>query len=94
MSNQNMTAAGFGALASRLTKFGAVRLMSNQLCFLEGGYHTKALADSVVATLISLAENANEDDIHSLTEDQSAQELSERLSSVVKHFSSYWKNLK
>jgi acetoin utilization deacetylase AcuC-like enzyme len=93
MSNQNMTAAGFGALASRLQNL-AQSLDVKPACFLEGGYHTKALADSVVATLISLAENANEDDIHSLTEDQSAQELSERLSSVVKHFSSYWKNLK
>jgi len=97
MSSQQITTAGFGLLASRLRDL-ADKLGIKCACFLEGGYDTKALADSVVATLRALAKNKDDRNIESelkpITGDWSPEELKDRLSLVQKHFTKYWPSLK
>ncbi len=95
MSNQNVTTNGFGLLAGRLQNL-AQTLDVKTACFLEGGYNTGALADSVVATLQALSSNAGggsgkiESDLEAITNDQSPEELKDRLTAVRKHFAKYW----
>jgi acetoin utilization deacetylase AcuC-like enzyme len=95
MSSQNVTTNGFGLLASRLQDL-ANKLDVKTACFLEGGYNTAALADSVVATLGALSKNPNAlaIDPERISNDSAPKELAERLSSVQKHFSQYWSSLK
>ena len=97
MSGQQITTSGFGLLAARLKDLADV-LGVKSACFLEGGYDTRALADSVVATLRALAKDKGDKNIESelkpITGDQSPQELKDRLSLVQKHFAQYWTALK
>jgi len=99
MSNQNVTTNGFGLLAGRLQNL-AQSLDVKTACFLEGGYNTEALADSVVATLNALSKDAkdqktkSEPELQPITDDQSPEELKSRLSLVQKHFAKYWQSLK
>ena len=95
MSNQNISTNGFALLASRLQNL-AKELGVKTACFLEGGYNTQALADSVVVTLSALTvdeERQNKNfvpDPEMITPDQLPVELENRLFSVKKHFAQYW----
>ena len=97
MSNQNVSTNGFALLSSRLHNL-AQTLNVKTACFLEGGYNTEALADSVVATLHALSADSENGklppELEPMTEDQSPEELQNRLSLVQKHFAKYWTSLK
>ena len=94
MSGQQVTSTGFGLLSDRLRILSEMTGAKNA-CFLEGGYDTGALAESVVGTLSALSKNKkSESDLKPITDDQSPKELEERLSSVIKHFSPYWQSLR
>ncbi len=99
MSNQKVTANGFGLLADRLRNL-AQSLDVKTACFLEGGYNTKALADSVVATLDALSKDSQdqkskpEQKLEPITDDQSPEEVQNRLFLVQNHFAKYWQSLK
>ncbi len=90
MSNQNVTTQGFGMLAGRLQKLSQA-LDIKTACFLEGGYHTEALAESVVATLNALAKAPSQiEEEESITADQAPEELESRLQLLRKQFDQYW----
>lgn len=98
MSNQNVSTKGFTALSQRLQNL-AQRLDVKTGLFLEGGYNTSALAESVVGTLQALAkpkELADEPEQKNkqMTGDQSPDAVDERLKLVREHFAKYWHCLK
>ncbi len=92
MGGQKVTTTGFALLSSRLQELSTLT-GAKTVCFLEGGYDTHALADSVVATLGALSNSASNSGQNPVTGDLSPDELDERLSSVIKHFSQFWKSL-
>ncbi len=92
MSGQQVTSTGFGLLAERLRILSEMT-GAKSACFLEGGYDTGALAESVIGTLSALSKSS-EPDLKPVTGNQSPHEFEERLSSVRKHFSQYWPSLR
>jgi len=93
MSSQQITSAGFGLLSQRLRILCEMIGVKNA-CFLEGGYNTEALAESVLGTLTALSKNGVSNiEAYQLTSDLSPKEVEERIVQLSKHFRQYWKSL-
>jgi len=106
LGQQEISTSGYFLLSNRLAELcerGRARLA----CFLEGGYNTKTLAEAAVTTMNVLnASNADErlslkpfnhrygGDIKEETKDRSRHAVDERIESVCRHLSKYWKSLR
>jgi acetoin utilization deacetylase AcuC-like enzyme len=108
LAQQRISTLGFTMLSQRLAD---LRDMTGAklVCFLEGGYNTKSLSESAVATMRVLnAETAEESaDVHvsytipgaitgetPVTSDLSAHAVDERIDDISRHFGRYWRNLR
>lgn len=106
LGQQQISTAGYYLLANRLTQM-AERANARIAGFLEGGYNTKTLAESVVTTMSVL--NANDEserenirpfgeqfggEVVEQTEDRNPEMVDERIAAVKRHFSKYWKSLR
>jgi acetoin utilization deacetylase AcuC-like enzyme len=103
LGEQDISTCGFASMAASLVGLSK-ETNAKIVCFLEGGYNTHALADSVVATMRVLSagdESEIEEIIDSYQTSQAIIEqapavslsVEENLESVRKHFSQYWKML-
>lgn len=106
LGQQQISTSGYYLLTTRLTEL-AERTGAKLSGFLEGGYNTRTLADSVVTTMSVL--NAGDDaarkqikpfgeryggEIAPETVDRSPDVVDDRIDTVRKHFSKYWKSLR
>ncbi|MBX9770226.1 MAG: histone deacetylase [Candidatus Obscuribacterales bacterium] len=106
LATQNVSTAGFALLTQRLCELtkGA---NAKVVCFLEGGYNTTSLANSVLATMNVLnsphPDKASAGDVLittktdlllPVTEDKSPLVVDERITEVRHHFAEYWTSLK
>jgi len=103
LGEQEITTSGFACMSAGLVELSK-DTNAKIVCFLEGGYNTRALAESVVATmrvLTAASENEIEEIIDSYQSPQGRIEqaddvslgVEENLEGVRKHFSQYWKML-
>lgn len=93
LGQQQISTAGFADL-SKVVADLRDETKSKAVCFLEGGYNTEVLADSVITTLNVLGSTGTIYDTMKRTQDEDPQEVDERIGEVRKHFSQYWKSLK
>lgn len=106
LGQQQISTSGYYLLTTRLAEL-AERTGAKLSGFLEGGYNTRTLADSVVTTMSVL--NAGDDaarkqvkpfgeryggEIAPETADRSPDVVDDRIDTVRKHFSKYWKSLR
>jgi acetoin utilization deacetylase AcuC-like enzyme len=107
LGQQQITTSGYYLLTNRLVEM-ADRIGAPVAGFLEGGYNTRTLADSVVTTMSVL----NAEDAHARkdvrpfggeryggeltpeTGDRSPDAVDERIETVRKHLSKFWKSLR
>lgn len=107
LGQQQITTSGYYLLSNRLADLSD-RIGAPVSGFLEGGYNTRTLADSVVTTMSVM----NADDAHARkdvqpfggeryggeltaeTGDRSPDAVDERIETVRKHLSKYWKSLR
>lgn len=108
LGQQRISTAGFAMLSQRLselTRSGDAKIV----CFLEGGYNTRSMSESAVATMRVLNADGESElgQVHSsylvegpvsgkepITNDRSPDQVDERIKDVRKHFSKYWKALR
>ncbi len=106
LGQQQISTAGYYLLSSRLADV-AERTNARLAGFLEGGYNTKTLAESVVATMhvLNAADAQGRKDVKPFgsiyggevveqTMDRNPQLVDERISTIRKHLSKYWKSLR
>jgi acetoin utilization deacetylase AcuC-like enzyme len=106
LGQQQISTAGYYLLTSRLAEI-AEKTGARLACFLEGGYNTKTLSEAVVTTMKVLNAGDREKrlslkpygrryggEIKEETRDRNAEGVNERIESVRKHFSKYWKTLR
>jgi acetoin utilization deacetylase AcuC-like enzyme len=106
LGQQQITTSGYYLLSTRLADL-ADRTGAKLSGFLEGGYNTRTLADSVVTTMSVLnADNAAArrevkpfgekygGEIAAETDDRNPVLVDERIDTLRKHFSKYWKSLR
>lgn len=104
LGQQRITTSGYAMLSQR------VRDLSNQVgaptvVFLEGGYNTRSLSDSAIATMrvLNAANESESGAVHAsylmpgaagnsehITGDRNSDLVDERVSEVRKHFAKYW----
>lgn len=92
LGGQEVTSAGFSLLSERLRNLCEIT-GAKSACFLEGGYNTTALAESVIGTLSALSRDKAADaesNVKLLNADQLPKDVEERLSELRKYFSQYW----
>lgn len=106
LAMQNVSTSGFALMTQRVCELSK-DADAKVVCFLEGGYNTKALANSVLATMNVLNSprpegvNAGEVLINTqtslllpVTEDSEPFAVDARISELRHHFSQYWTSLK
>jgi len=93
LGQQQISTAGFADLTKSVTELRD-KLQSKIICFLEGGYNTTALAESVISTMSVLENGATSDDTIKRTLDEDPNQVDERIDDVKKHFAQYWSSLK
>lgn len=106
LGQQQISTRGYFMLSQRLANL-AEAVGCPVIGFLEGGYNTRSLADSVVATVKILnAADLNErqnvrafggiygGEVSAETKDRNAALVDQRIADVKQHLSSYWKALK
>lgn len=93
LGQQQISTAGYADLSQVVSDLRD-ETKSKALCFLEGGYNTEVLADSVITTMNVLGSTDTTYDTIKRTQDEVPQEVDERIEEVKKHFSQYWKSLK
>lgn len=96
LAMQNISTAGYARLTQRLCELTKAT-NSKVVCFLEGGYNTKSLASSVIATMNVLNSDKTEGVSNLLlpgTEDKTPQAVDERITEVRQHLAQYWRSLK
>jgi acetoin utilization deacetylase AcuC-like enzyme len=108
LGQQRISTSGYAMLSQRLADLGR-ETSSKLVAFLEGGYNAKSLAESALATMRVLNASTAEETaaVHvsylvpgsaagmaPITEDQSPNEVDQRVVDVRKHFSQYWRSLK
>ncbi len=93
LGQQHISTAGFADLSKVV---GDLRdeTKSKALCFLEGGYNTEALAESVITTMNVLGSTGTTYDTIKRTQDEDQKQVDDRIEEVKTHFSQYWKSLK
>lgn len=106
LGQQQISTAGYYLLSSRLADL-AERTQAKLSGFLEGGYNTKTLAESVVTTMNVF--NAHDaagrlevkpfgeqygGEIKAQTQDRNPVLVDERIASIRKHLGKYWKSLR
>ena len=64
------------------------------VCFLEGGYNTKALSDSVLSTMNVLNAEGDMEPLQPVTDDQQRNAVDERIEEIRQHLRPYWQSLK
>lgn len=108
LAQQRVSTLGFTMLSQRLADLRD-QTGAKLVCFLEGGYNTKSLSESAVATMRVLNAETPEQaaEVHvaytipgaitgeaPVTNDQSSHAVDERIEDIRRHFSRYWKSLK
>lgn len=96
LAQQQISTGGYRQLSQKLLKL-AQNNQAKIAAFLEGGYNTTALAESVVATMQVLNQTSGETtDGKSLdfTGDGNRLEVKERIADIKMHFCQYWKCLR
>lgn len=93
LGQQQISTAGFSDLTNSVSKLRD-KTKCNVICFLEGGYNTQALAESVIATMNALENGGTEYDTIKRTMDEDPNQVDERILDVKKHFAQYWSSLK
>jgi acetoin utilization deacetylase AcuC-like enzyme len=104
LGQQQISTAGYYLLSSRLADI-AESTDAKVAAFLEGGYNTQTLAESVVTTMSVLNAGGERHEVKpygdryggeivAQTEDRSADLVDERVASVRKHLGKYWKSLR
>ncbi len=102
LGQQQISTRGYFMLANRLADL-AESVNAPIIGFLEGGYNTRSLADSVVATVKvlnsqSVAERENIQafagiygaEVSPATKDRNSQMVDERINDIKRHFAKYW----
>jgi acetoin utilization deacetylase AcuC-like enzyme len=106
LAQQGVSTRGYAELSRRLLAL-ALNMDRNIVAFLEGGYNTKALSESVLATMrvlnadsleearavISAGEPKQRAGEHGLTGDAEPALVDERIQEVKAHLSRYWQAL-
>jgi acetoin utilization deacetylase AcuC-like enzyme len=92
LANQCVTTDGYRTMAQKLAALAASRNIKI-FAALEGGYDTKALGESVVATIAAL-QGATESPDLQLSADQNPDEVKQRLADVRQQHASFWKSLR
>ena len=105
---QQISTRGYALLFQRLVDL-SLPTGAKIVCFLEGGYNTKALSESVLATMRVLSGSSNKEETGAhipylvpggtagqelITGDQSPHLVDERVNDVRRHFSQYWQSLR
>jgi acetoin utilization deacetylase AcuC-like enzyme len=108
LGQQQITTAGFAVLSQKLLELSNLT-DAKVVCFLEGGYNKRALAESVVATLrvLSAETPSRLDEVHAsytasgvqpmlkpISPDHSPQMVDEQVDEVRRHFAQYWRSLR
>lgn len=106
LGQQQISTRGYFMLTNRLAELSEM-LNCPVIGFLEGGYNTRSLADSVVATVkvLNSADRSEREDIKAFagiysaelnpsTQDRSQLLVDERIKDIKRHFSKYWKCFK
>ncbi len=93
LGQQQISTAGFRDLTKSITELRD-KTKSNIICFLEGGYNTEALAESVITTMDVLENGSTSYDTIKRTMDEDSNQVDERIYDVKKHFAQYWSSLK
>lgn len=93
LGQQQISTAGFADMTKSMTRLRD-KLQCKIICFLEGGYNTQALAESVISTMNVLEKHATDYDTMKRTKDEDPNQVDVRIDDVKKHFSQYWSSLK
>ncbi len=108
LAQQRVTTLGFAMLSQRLADLRD-QLGVKIVCFLEGGYNTRSMSESALATMRILNASSAEDAAQvqtsyvipgavggqsPVTQDMSPGQVDQRIQDVRKHFSHYWKSLR
>lgn len=106
LGQQQISTRGYFMLSNRLSEL-AESLQCPIVGFLEGGYNTRSLADSVVATIkvLNASTKAEREDIKAFagiygaevsaaTNDRSQSLVEERIKDIRRHMSKYWRCFK
>lgn len=106
LGQQQISTRGYFMLTNRLAEL-AEAIKCPIIGFLEGGYNTRSLADSVVATVkvlnsTSLSERDNIQafagiygaEVSAATKDRNLDLVDERIKDIKRHFSKYWRCFK
>ncbi|MBY0359506.1 MAG: histone deacetylase [Candidatus Obscuribacterales bacterium] len=106
LGQQQISTSGYFLLSNRLADL-AEAINCPIVGFLEGGYNTRSLADSVVATVqvLNAAEKSVRDDLKCFsgiygaevmpnTHDRSEPLVDERIVDIKRHLSKYWQSLR
>jgi acetoin utilization deacetylase AcuC-like enzyme len=106
LGQQQITTSGYYLLSNRLAEL-AERTGAKLAGFLEGGYNTRTLADSVVTTMsvLNAGDEAGRKEVKPFgeryggemapqTSDRSPDVVDERIETLCKHFGKYWKSLR
>lgn len=108
LGQQKISTSGYAMMSQRLVDLSE-QTGAKVVAFLEGGYNTKSLAESAVATMRVLNANGAEEiaDVHvsylvpgsaaglnPITQDERPTEVDTRVQDVKKHFSKYWKTFR
>lgn len=106
LGQQQISTSGYFLLTNKLAEM-AESVNAPVVGFLEGGYNTRSLADSVVATIkvLNTADKSQREDIQPFagiyggelpaqTKDRSQHLVDERIQEVKKHMGRYWKSLR
>lgn len=102
LGQQQISTRGYFMLTSRLAELADI-LKIPIVGFLEGGYNTRSLADSVVATVkvLNSKDQSQRDNIQAFagiygaelsaaSSDRSIYSVDERISDIKRHFAKYW----
>jgi acetoin utilization deacetylase AcuC-like enzyme len=104
IGGQKITTGGYAALSAGLLELSKAT-QAKVVCYLEGGYNTVALAQSVVATMRVLSAESEERlqeirDSYSSSQvknvvksERLSSDVEERISAVRRHFAPFWKGL-
>jgi acetoin utilization deacetylase AcuC-like enzyme len=108
LGQQRISTAGYAMLSQRLADLSR-ETGAKTVCFLEGGYNTRSLSDSAVATMRVLNAETAEDtaDVHvsylvpgssegraPVSDDRNAGLVDERIKDIRKHHGRFWKALR
>lgn len=104
MGEMEISSMGFAVLSQRLAQL-AQATNAKVACFLEGGYDTQALAESVLATMQVLNADdplnlslrigsVSQEKLEPVSFDDNPYVVEERVADVKNHFKEYWKSLK